>query len=62
LVHGSVSTDTWTDKDAGEKRTAEPVLAEVVGPSLRWATTRITKTTRIQTTDEAPYDAAEQEA
>jgi hypothetical protein len=38
------------------------VLAEVVGPSLRWATTRITKTTRTQTTDEAPYDADEQEA
>jgi len=66
FVHGTVTTDTWTDKDTGDKRTAQRVLAELVGPSLRWATTRITKTTRTQATDEAGatarYDAPEQEA
>jgi hypothetical protein len=61
LVHGTVTTDAWTDKDTGEKRRRAAVLAEVVGPSLRWATARITKTTRTHITDEAPYDAAEQE-
>jgi hypothetical protein len=38
------------------------VLAEVVGPSLRWATARITKTTRTPTTDETPEDVGEREA
>jgi hypothetical protein len=37
-------------------------LAEVVGPSLRWATARITKTTRTPTTDETPEDVGEREA
>jgi single-strand DNA-binding protein len=51
IVHGTVTTDTWTDKDTHEKRTAQKVLADVVGPSLRWATTRITKATRTQAGD-----------
>jgi single-strand DNA-binding protein len=59
FVHGTVTTDAWTDKDTGDKRTAQRVLAEVVGPSLRWATTRITKTTRANAGDEAPDDERE---
>ena len=54
FVHGTVTTDTWTDKDTGEKRTGQNVLADIVGPSLRWATTRITKTTRTHAPDQAP--------
>ena len=46
FVHGTVTTEAWTDQQTGEKRTAQRVLGEIVGPSLRWATTRITKTTR----------------
>jgi hypothetical protein len=38
------------------------VLAEIVGPSLRWAVTRITKTSRTDVTDEQPNDVSEQEA
>jgi single-strand DNA-binding protein len=52
FVHGTVTTEAWTDQQSGERRTAQRVLAEVVGPSLRWATARITKTTRTLTTDE----------
>ena len=37
------------------------MLAEIVGPSLRWATTRITKTTRTPATDEKTHDVSEQE-
>jgi single-strand DNA-binding protein len=48
IVHATVITEAWTDKDTGGKRTAQRVLAEIVGPSLRWATTRITKTTHTQ--------------
>ncbi len=54
FVHGTITTDTWTDKQTNQKRTAQRVLAEIVGPSLRWATTRITKTTRVHASDEAP--------
>jgi single-strand DNA-binding protein len=62
FVHGTVATEAWTDKQTGEKRTAQRVLAEVVGPSLRWATARITKTTRTPATAEQTHDASEYEA
>jgi hypothetical protein len=37
-------------------------LAEIVGPSLRWATARVTKTTRSSGTDEQTHDVSEREA
>jgi single-strand DNA-binding protein len=62
VVHGTVTTDAWADQQTGEKRSAQRVLAEVVGPSLRWATARITKTTRTSAIDEDPHDVSEQDA
>jgi hypothetical protein len=62
FVHGTVTTEAWADKQTGEKRTAQRVLADIVGPSLRWATARITKTSRIQVGDQAPDDVPNQEA
>jgi single-strand DNA-binding protein len=62
FVHGSVTTEAWTDQHSGEKRTAQRVVAEIVGPSLRWATTRITKTSRASVTDEQTHDVGEHEA
>jgi single-strand DNA-binding protein len=62
FVHGTVTTDAWTDKQTGERRTAQRVMAEVVGPSLRWATARITKTTRTSASDEDPHDIGEPDA
>jgi single-strand DNA-binding protein len=62
FVHGTVTTEAWTDKQSEEKRTAQRVLAEVVGPSLRWATARITKTTRTSAANEDPQNVGEQEA
>jgi single-strand DNA-binding protein len=62
FVHGTVTTDVWTDKQTGEKRTAQRVLADIVGPSLRWATVRIAKTTRSAVTDEQLHDVSEQDA
>jgi single-strand DNA-binding protein len=61
FVHGTVTTEAWTDQQTGEKRTAQRVLAEIVGPSLRWATARITKTSRSSATDETPHDVSAQE-
>ncbi len=33
FVHGTIATDVWTDKQTGEKRTTQRVLADIVGPS-----------------------------
>ena len=46
IVHGTITTDTWTDKDSGDKRSAQKAIADLVGPSLRFASARIKKTTR----------------
>ena len=48
-----MTTEAWTDKLSG------------VGPSPRWATTRISKTTKIaraSVTDEPPHEISEHEA
>src|SRR4029453_13038318 len=36
FVRGTVTTEAGADKQTGEKRTVQRVLAEIVGPSLRW--------------------------
>jgi hypothetical protein len=43
IVAGSFRTHAWTDADGGEHTRLE-VLAEEIGPALRWATTTVTKT------------------
>jgi single-strand DNA-binding protein len=35
IVHGTVTTDTWIDKETEQKRSAQKVIADLVGPSLR---------------------------
>jgi single-strand DNA-binding protein len=42
LAVGSFRTRTWTTGDGQERSTLE-VLAEEIGPSLRWATTQVTR-------------------
>jgi len=46
LIVGTVTTDTWADKDTGDKRTMPRVLVDAAGPSLRWATTTVRKAHR----------------
>jgi single-strand DNA-binding protein len=62
FVHGTVTTEAWTDKQSSEKRTAQRVLADIVGPSLPWATARITKTTRTPFADENAHDDGEHQS
>jgi single-stranded DNA-binding protein len=64
FVHGTLTTAAWTDKQTG---TSGPRRAcwPIVGPSLRWATTRITKTTKTTptpATDDKSHDVSEHEA
>lgn len=49
LIIGRLTTDTWTDKDTGDKRTAPRVLADAAGASLRWATARPARTRQAPT-------------
>ena len=46
LMVGTVVTDAWDDKDTDEKRTAQRVLVDAAGPSLRFATTTVRKAQR----------------
>lgn len=45
LVTGRLQQDRW-ENDGGEKRSKIFIVADEVGPSLRWATAAVTKTTR----------------
>lgn len=45
VVTGRLQSRSWETED-GQKRTVVEIEAEEVGPSLRWATASITKTTR----------------
>jgi single-strand DNA-binding protein len=46
MIVGSVVTDAWNDKDTGDKRTAQRILVDAAGPSLRWATAAARKAQR----------------
>ncbi|MPZ63545.1 MAG: single-stranded DNA-binding protein [Propionibacteriales bacterium] len=46
LIVGNLVTDSWADKNTGEMRTAQRVLIDAAGPSLRWATASMRKMQR----------------
>lgn len=43
IASGRLATSTWTTQDGG-KRSRLELLAEDLGPSLRWATAELTRT------------------
>jgi single-strand DNA-binding protein len=47
VVVGRLQQRAWTAEDGSARSTVE-VLADEVGPSLRWATATTTRTTRSQ--------------
>jgi single-strand DNA-binding protein len=47
VVMGKLQQRNWTTED-GSARSVVEVLAEELGPSLRWATATTTRTTRSQ--------------
>jgi single-strand DNA-binding protein len=54
IVHGTITTDTWIDKATEHKRSAQKVIADLVGPSLRRHTTTITTPHTPTETQPAP--------
>ena len=47
LVEGRLEQRSW-ETDGGERRSKVEVVADEIGPSLRWATAVVTKTERRQ--------------
>ncbi|MGH2773687.1 MAG: single-stranded DNA-binding protein [Actinomycetota bacterium] len=45
IVTGRIQSRSWENEE-GQKRTVVEIEADEVGPSLRWATAAVTKTTR----------------
>jgi single-strand DNA-binding protein len=45
IVSGRLQSRSW-ETEEGQRRTVVEIEADEVGPSLRWATAQITKTTR----------------
>ncbi|HPF81626.1 single-stranded DNA-binding protein [Nostocoides australiense] len=46
IVSGRLKSRSWDDKETGQKRTVIEMDVDEVGPSLRYATTQVTKTQR----------------
>lgn len=46
IVQGLIETETWTDKDTGEKRTQDIVNVDEVGASLAWTAAKPEKHVR----------------
>lgn len=46
VISGRLDYRTWTDKESGANRSKVEVVADEVGPSLRWATAEVTKNQR----------------
>ncbi len=53
MVSGRLEQRSWEDQD-GNKRSKVEVVADEVGPSLRWATAEVKKNERKGTSDWAP--------
>jgi single-strand DNA-binding protein len=50
VVTGRLQSRSWQSED-GQRHSVVEVEADEVGPSLRWATAQVTKTTRAQSAD-----------
>ena len=46
IAVGRVEEETWNDKNSGQKRSAMKVVVEEIGPSLKYATAKVTKAQR----------------
>ena len=57
IVNGRLHQRSW-ETENNEKRSVVEVIADEVGPSLRWATAQISRTERRGPGDSAPAQAA----
>ena len=59
IVYGRLEQRSWETQE-GEKRTKIEVVADAIGPDLRWAQAQVEKTSRA--TESRPSDSYEQTA
>lgn len=52
IVTGRLEQQTWEDKQTGDKRSKVQLVADDLGPSLRWATAVVEKIQRDKATHE----------
>ena len=62
VVTGVLVSRSWEDKETGQKRTVMEMKAEEVGPSLRWATAKVTKSQRQSGGQSGGWGGAPQQA
>jgi single-strand DNA-binding protein len=53
LVTGRLEQRSWEDKDSGQKRYAVEIIADEIGPSLRWATASVERIERQGSGDDS---------
>ena len=58
IVVGRLEQRSWETED-GQKRSKVEIIADEVGPSLRWATAQLAKTERRQRASETPSYGSE---
>lgn len=58
VVSGRIKQDSWDDKETGQKRSKIAVVADEVGPSLRWARAEIERIEREKTQASHPPEEA----
>src|SRR5438105_14457281 len=46
IVTGRLEQRSWEDRESGDKRSVVEVVADEIGPSLRWATAKVEKNDR----------------
>ena len=46
MIEGRLETRSWDDKDTGKKRTAFQIVADAIGPDLRFAQVQVEKVQR----------------
>ena len=46
MVTGELSWDSWEDRETGAKRSKVEILADDIGPSMRWATAEVQRNER----------------
>jgi single-strand DNA-binding protein len=53
IVYGRLQQRSW-ENDEGEKRSVVEVVADAIGPDLRWAQAHVEKTSRSSETRDTP--------
>jgi single-strand DNA-binding protein len=58
MVSGRLDQRSWEDPKDGSKRSKVEVVADEIGPSLRWATAQVSKNERREGGSGGGFDSA----